>query len=482
MKNSSRFVLQRSILSGCILTMAQSALMLAASCVAADESIHVYPAPVGEPLSTDFTVTVNQRDVPVYIATVATADPVRRLKIFTPNDTSYADHTSFASFDMQSNVAVTVTCPKSVNSVKLLPSSSGITPVISGNHITFTISKPQQLALEVNNDWVHCLQLFANPMETDAPRPDDSNVIYFGPGIHKVEDLKVYSGKIVYIAGGAVVYGQIMPGNRGGSVFSLMGSNIVLRGRGIIDGSLCPSHTRSLITINGTNVLLEGVILRDSSAWTVPIRSSEQVSVKNIKIFGVRANSDGIDICNSRKVDISNCYLRTMDDLVVVKTIKKSGGEARDIEVKKCVFWNELAHALSIGAELRENVAHVHFSDCDVIHDKGREWLLRVYHCDAADISDVTFDHIRIEESKWLISLWIGKAIWSKGEERGHIEDITFRNIRAAGPDPRVELKGFDSQHGIRGVSFENIVINGQPLKPDDVKQNEFVQDVGVKP
>ena len=70
-------------------------------------------------------------------------------------------------------------------------------------------------------------------------------------------------------------------------------------------------------------------------------------------------------------------------------------------------------HALSIGAELRENVDDVLFTNCDIIHDKGREWTLRIYHCDSAHISNVRFENLRIEESPRLISLWIDKASWT---------------------------------------------------------------------
>jgi hypothetical protein len=462
--------------------MTVALLLPGVNCMATGANMRIFPAPKGEPLSSDFTVTADGKNVPVYLATVATADPARRVKIFVPHDTSYADHTSFATFDAAGDVTVTVTCPQPIQSAKISPVASGITPVISGNQLTFTISKPRQLALEINGDWVHALQVFANPLESDVPRPDDPNVIYYGPGIHKVDGVQVTSGKTVYVAGGAVVYGEIQPGRHAGFTFILTGNNIVFRGRGIIDGSLCPSHSRSLIGIRGTNVVLEDVILRDSSGWTVPIRSSERVSVKNIKLFGVRANSDGIDICNSRHVNVSDCYLRTMDDLVVVKTPVKNGGESADIDVDGCVLWNELAHALSIGAELRDNVERVRFADCDIIHDKGREWLLRVYHCDAADIHNVTFENIRIEEARRLMSLWIGHAIWSKDADRGHIEDVTFHNIRAAGPDPQVELKGFDATHEIKDVHFENIVINGHPLKSSEVKENEFVHSVSVQP
>jgi hypothetical protein len=447
-----------------------------------EQSLRVYPAPADEPLSADFKVSINGTDAPVYLAAVATADPKLRSKIGSPDNSVLRDHTSFVSFDMAESVTVTVTCPQAVESVKLLPTSSGIAPVVAGNRVTFTIPKPQPLEMEINGDWVHGLQVFANPMETHAPDPNDPNVIYFGPGVHHIEDLKVGSGKTVYVAGGAVVYGQANQAAHGGAVISLEGDNIVLRGRGVIDGSLCPRHTRNLIAITGTNVLLEGVVLRDSSTWTVPIRHSADVTVDNLKLFGYRGNSDGIDICNSRNVTVERSYLRTMDDLIVVKTPDRDGGESRDIAARQCVLWNELAHALSIGAELRANVENVHFSDCDVIHDKGREWLLRVYHCDDADIHNVDFDNIRIEESRRLISLWIGKAIWSRDAERGHIKNVTFKNIRAVGPNPSVDLKGYDSGHAVRGVRFDKVVINGKPLKLDEVNRSAFVQDVRVRP
>ena len=144
---------------------------------------------------------------------------------------------------------------------------------------------------------------------------------------------------------------------------------------------------------------LEGVILRDSSTWTIPIRQSDRVSVKNVKLLGYRANSDGIDICNSRDVTVEGCFIRTLDDLIVVKS-DKGQGEVKRIVARDCVLWNEVAHALSVGAELRENVDDVLFTDCDVIHDKGREWTLRVFHCDSARISNIRFENIRIEEAR----------------------------------------------------------------------------------
>jgi len=102
----------------------------------------------------------------------------------------------------------------------------------------------------------------------------------------------------------------------------------------------------------------------------------------------------------------------------------------------------------------------------------------RVYHCDSARISNVRFESIRIEESPRLISLWIGKASWTRDDERGHIDGVIFKNIRAKADPLRVELKGFDETHTVENVLFEDMVVNGKPLALPDVKTNAFVRKV----
>jgi hypothetical protein len=450
--------------------------------VRAQGSVQVYPAAVGEPLSTQFKVRVKHQNVPVYLARVSSLTPEQRQNLGSPIQ-SQTTTTSFASFDMAGTVRVTVTCTDLVQSVKLLPTSRGITPTFAGRTVTFTVNAPGQLTLEVNGNWISSLHLFADPMETDVPSPHDPNVIYFGPGLHQVQSIPVTSGKTVYLAGGAIVYGHPEGAHPGTPIFLLNGSNIVLRGRGIIDGSLCPRSTRSILNSAGTNITIEGVVLRDACGFTMPVARSNQVKIRDVKIFGWRGNSDGIDICNSRQVDVRDCFVRTFDDLIVLKT-DIGQGELRDVTVENCVLWNEFAHALSLGAELREPLTHVVFSNCDVIHDKGRAWVMRVFNCDSAPVKDVTFDHIRVEEARHLMSLWIGKAMWSKQNERGRIDGVTFRDIQSVTPvpGPIADLAGFDGGHAINDVLFQDVVVGGHPLQLTDIHQNAFVHDVKVMP
>lgn len=457
-------------------------------------AVQVYPAPQGEELSADYTVQVEGQDVPVYVAKVAPADPQARWKAMDDkrNSADYFDTASFATFDFDGTVRIRITCRETVRSAKILPSSAGIQPTLDGQTISIQLDQPRQLTVEINGTWGGALHLFGNPPETDAPRPGDPHVLYYGPGIHEVGSLTVPSGTTVYVAGGAIVRGVIAPeepfriSSYSGlktyaPTFTLQGDKIVFRGRGIVDGSRCTTHAKNMLLVRGRDIQIEGVILRDASTWTIPIRQSDRVAVRNVKLLGYRANSDGIDICNSRDVTVDGCFLRTLDDLIVVKS-DRGQGEVRNIVARNCVLWNEVAHALSVGAELRENVDNVLFADCDIIHDLGREWTLRVYHCDAARVSNIRFENLRIEETRRLISLWIGRAVWTRDEARGHIDHVVFQGIRAAGREPRVEFTGFSDTNAVENVTLADVVINGRPLEPEQIRANAFVRNVQIIP
>lgn len=444
-------------------------------------NVRTWSMPAGEEASSDFKVEADGVSVFVSVAHVAPADAQLRWKEMddVAHSGEYFGIASFASFDMRAPVIVRVTCRDEVKQAKILPTSYGMEPKIEGQQVTFSIDHPGDLTIEINGDTTSSLHLFANPWETNVPAADDLNTIYFGPGIHEVSDpVRVDSGKTLYLAGGAVLRGV----GRNGPVVEMIGTNVALRGRGIIDGSGCPIHTRHLLSIQADDVTVEGVILRDSSTWNVPMRRSHHVTMDNVKIFGCRANSDGIDICNSTDVTVEGCFLRTLDDLMVVKT-DRGQGPVHQVVVRNCVLWNQVAHALSVGAELRENVDDVLFTNCDVIHDTGREWTLRVFHCDSAVVSNVRFENIRVEESRKLISLWINTARWSRDTERGHIREVTFHDIHAVtAQPPRIELMGFDAGHDIEDVVFDHVDINGRALAMSTVVTNEFVRRVTVRP
>ncbi|ANW95387.1 hypothetical protein AXE80_03440 [Wenyingzhuangia fucanilytica] len=474
------------------------------------QKVKVYPAPKEIELSTFFKVSVASQNVPVYKTKIPPSTPIPRLN---PNRGDFG-LASVASFDMNDAVTVSVESPEEVKSVKILPSSYGIKPVFKGNTVTFELNHPGHVTVEINGEWHESLHILANPFEKNIPDPKDPNVIYFGPGVHEVSQLTISDNQTIYLAGGAYVR-CVLPEQedeieirghvRKKPTFILEGKNVAIKGRGIIDQSSIPKKVRryTILAHKAQDVTIEGVTIFDPSHWTIPIQSCDDVHVDNIKIFGWRGNADGVDITSSRDLLVENCFMRTFDDAVVVKSFGGYGEVVNNVHTRKCVVWNELAHALSIGAEVHENISNVVFEDCDVIHDKGRETALRVYHCDHAVISDVTFDNIRIEEARRLISCWIGKTRWTETEERGHIKNVTFKNITATsapidptltgfqdGPDWKpyiikdhasMELVGYDADHIVEDVVFDNVVLDGKKVEAKNVTANEFVKNVKFK-
>jgi polygalacturonase len=116
---------------------------------------------------------------------------------------------------------------------------------------------------------------------------------------------------------------------------------------------LRPSFVR---TMDSSNVLIEGVRFTGSPMWTIHLLYSDNVVVRDVTIEtypGV--HTDGIAVDSSRNVRISNCYLDTGDDGIVIKAGKDADGlrvnrPSENITITGCTVHR--AHgAVTIGSE-----------------------------------------------------------------------------------------------------------------------------------
>ena len=116
---------------------------------------------------------------------------------------------------------------------------------------------------------------------------------------------------------------------------------------------LRPSFVR---TMDSKNVLIEGVHFVGSPMWTIHLLYSDNVVVRDVIIEtypGV--HTDGIAVDSSRNVRISNCYIDTGDDGIVIKAGKDADGlrvnrPSENISITNCTVRH--AHgAVTIGSE-----------------------------------------------------------------------------------------------------------------------------------
>ena len=451
---------------------------IAMTCAYAGSSkLVTYPGPEGEAPSRDYEVRVNEQALFVYTAKVRQAISKPSGSIWTHEMGAQAEIASFAYFDFNARVTVAVTPKRAFQQATIHPLSYGIKPAIDGRTIRFELDRPRKLTILLDGSDKRPLHLFANALEVDPPKPNDPNVIYFGPGVHRIGTTRPKGGQTVYIAGGAVVRGQILPDEKprvskrtglkhyGGAILSLERvSKVRIRGRGILDGGDMPHAAKTLITLSGaSDVEIDGIIVRDSPNWAVCIHSSQGVRVTNMKQISGRLNSDGINSVNSRRVRIRDCFVRSHDDSIVVKTTRPEG-EASDIEVDDCIIWNDWGYALGITYETRAPIHHVTFRNCDVLH--VRFAALGIYMVDSATIRDITFDDIRVEGTRdKLICVRIGSDMWGTDPERGHIRDVLFKDIRFSGARlPSSEIAGFDPKHRVENITLRKLRHRDKPI------------------
>ncbi|MBA4388772.1 MAG: hypothetical protein C0404_12375 [Verrucomicrobia bacterium] len=466
----------------------------------------VYPAPVEEVPATDFGLTVNGQPVFTHQARVS-AQPMNQVWPGYQRPLAQTEIVSFAAWDMTGPVEVVISSVRPVREARVRPTSLGIQPVVEGNTLRFTLPKPGQVTVEVNGTH-RALHLFGNPPEKDVPDPKDPNVRYFGPGVHCPGVITMASNQTVYLAGGAVVYGAIV---------AEKANHITIRGRGILDGSKFDrADVHGLINTLGCNhVAIEGIILRDPNVWTVIPVVCQHVHIRNVKLIGLwRYNTDGIDFVNSQHCIVEDSFVRSFDDSIVFKGLQGWAGfkcslePVTDIQVRRCVIWNDWGRALEIGAEtVATEISDLLFEDCDIIH--STHVAMDVQNGDRGHCHNLLFRNIRVEldddltrpvyqkrkEQQYdvdpteryvslLIVLEIISCMWSKDSIRGRIDDIHFKNIDVhAWATPHSALRGFDSEHLVQNVTVENLRINGRritDMATGGFTQNEFVHNVGL--
>jgi hypothetical protein len=381
-------------------------------------------------------------------------------KVFVYNTRSAA--IAYFSFEGKADVKVTFLSP--VDNFDIRPQSLHIQGALYRNQICFTLDKPGNLSVEINRNIQRPLFIFANPLETTIPEKGSDRVIYFGGGkIHYPGVVQVKSDQTVYIAGGAVVRGSFMTGK---------GKNIRIMGRGILDNSLYQRGEHRPIEINECeNVLIDGIILTECKHWSCASFASKKVTYNNLKIVSDNDWDDGINIVGSQDVLVNQCFIRTKDDCIAVKsgvnyfTKFNSGSNVENVTVQNSVMWNGIwGNALEIGFETRsDTIRNITFRNCDLIHVEGSEGTFTIHNGDRAVVKNVLYEDIRVEDCKgWLIDFKILESRYSKDTQRGKIEDVKFKNITVEGEQfPCSQLLGFDETYRIKGIELEDFMIHG---------------------
>jgi hypothetical protein len=181
-----------------------------------------------------------------------------------------------------------------------------------------------------------------------------------------------------------------------------------------------------------------------------------RVSIYSSLTEGV--NADGIDVDGCTNVLISDCFIETGDDAIVLKSTLSKGQSkpCENVTVTNCIL-TSTSTALKIGTETYSDFRHILFNNC-VIRNSNRG--LSIVVRDGATVSDVKFSNITLDLNRKHFNWW-GNAdpIWlvvlkrNENSKVGAIKNITFDNISG-------DCQGTSRLEGFPGSPLENIRMN----------------------
>ncbi|GAB3803099.1 cellulose binding domain-containing protein [Micromonospora zhanjiangensis] len=441
--------------------------------------------------------------------------------LFVEKMTKYAPemqvHYAHCSMAGAGTAQFSVTVAESFSSYTVSPKSRKLAVARSGNTITFN-SGPNYLIVQF--DAKELLFILIDAPETNAPQLGDANVknladygvdntgatlvtakiqsaidaasgatrnvLYVPPGRYQVGELWMKSNMTLYLATGAVLYGSNQKGdfNTGSGGVNIEGmqhaslrmfrvSNAKLLGRGVIDGNgkylRAQGINLALLKIEeSSDILVDGVTVRDSSYWNTLVYRSDKVTIKNYKLINCRPttgynNTDGVDFDESTNSLLTNAFLYTGDDNMATKNEFANSGtiNTKNVIHEHIVCYSNSACA-KIGTKTEgSSMDGIVFRDIDVVK-AGRSMVIDAV--DTAVVSNTRWEDVRVEQTDSLIDLQEDRPpSWRTVKNTSTIRDAYFTNV-SSDVKKVVNLHGRSSSVNINGVHFSNFTVQGKPV------------------
>lgn len=376
---------------------------------------------------------------------------------------------------------------------------------------TFTINTPGQYILQFKNGTL--LHLFVNELKENTY--NESNSMYFKKGIHDKNNdsringnnvISLNSNQTVYLEEGAIVRAKFDAYQK---------SNIKILGPGFIDGStFVRNATTGEVTVPidfnyCNNVEFDLIGIMDPAGWCYNMYFCNGVTINNTKIISSRANGDGISIQSCQNVNVTNSFVRSWDDSLVVKNYprwsdRSQEGTTRSVHFSDCMIYNDLAQCMEIGYEcvgdIMDDITFKNITVTKATHLAP----ISIHNSNNANLTNVEYNGITIENAdmgqgngnKYLVDIsCMYSPTWSNVQKTtalGSVTGVLLKNVKVNRGiiNPIVSVRGSMETrseyphvaHYVNNVSFEDFEIYGNKLTSSyQSYQSEYSNNVTFK-
>jgi polygalacturonase len=185
-----------------------------------------------------------------------------------------------------------------------------------------------------------------------------------------------------------------------------------------------------------TNVLVEGVTIRNSPFWNVSPLFCEDVNVRGVSIISPAnsPNTDGVNPDSSRNIHISDCLIDVGDDCITIKSGRDADGRRVGRPIENCTIVNCTllhGHGLSIGSEMSGGVKNITVDNC-VFDGTDRGIRIKSTRGRGGIVEDVRISNLvmrNIRDEALVLTTFYTKTDPEPVSERTPI----FRNIHFSG-------------------------------------------------
>lgn len=438
--------------------------------------------------------------------------------------------TYYASFDADSQVMVRVVRCEGAENFQIRPESLCRTFEKKGNSVIFTMEPGEKIVVEADGDIFGSLKVFGNPVSITENR--EKHYMEFRPGYYTEENceyihrneygIPVMDGipdyTTVYLWDGAVICAAVILSGKhdiricGRGVISLLercyGAESDFMIQPLYGGFRYWALPNILIKSGCRNIEIEGIVLNCEFRGIV-LRNSEDITITNVKLFAGCVNADGINMMNTRRLKVKDCYIQSADDCIAIYTAcdsiptfadekyADSVPVSSDIETYDSLLFT-CARPFMVGGHATGNtkphdlIENIFFHDIEVLDiasriygiekETARYWsaVFRILSQTQQLIRNVGFWNIRVNWTRG----YGGKPFHvevrgdhsaSYTEKGGYrIEKIRFQNIQFYHcPDDMMEsviitdVKEGEKEtgYGVEDVIFSGIVYDGMPME-----------------
>jgi len=191
---------------------------------------------------------------------------------------------------------------------------------------------------------------------------------------------------------------------------------------------------------NCENILVEGLQLKNSACWGLSFDLCKNLTLKYLNLEN-RAywNNDGIDVTDSKKVLISNCFINSADDGICLKSYHV-GSYNDDVKISDCEIISS-ASAVKFGTASWGGFKNIVVRNIKV-KDTFRS-AIAIECVDGGDVDNVLVENIHAENTGNALFIRLGHRY---NEKPGTLKNVTIRNmyvdIPFGRPDVNYDMRG----------------------------------------